>query len=399
MLDLETYFLTHRSQIEQWFHAQTQVLPVPFYSSVDVRDAGFKISAIDTNLFPAGFNNLPLEPIVQYGKRLAETLAVHYPGVKQVLLIPESHTRNMLYFEHLYALVRILEAAGLTVRIGCLSPMLTQPIHKELPSGHTLYLEPLVRNGSALGVADYSPDYILLNHDLSSGVPSELVGLTQTLIPPIAMGWHQRSKSTHFTHYNALAQGLGEHLGIDPWLISAKHTRCEAIDFMAKTGLEALQETAAGLLAEVTACYRAHGVSHRPFLVLKANQGTYGMAVMMIQDPAELATINRKKRTHMATLKGGSRVSDVLIQEGVPSAIALNTHQTTAEPVLCLAGDTVLNGFYRLHKNKGSYENLNSPGMSFQPMAAEEPSYHHQVAARLAALAAGQEINDLSQED
>lgn len=399
MLNLETYFLTHRSEIEQWFHAQTQVLPVPFYSSVDVRDAGFKISAVDTNLFPAGFNNLPAEHIAHYGQVVAKSAAAYSPELKQVLLVPESHTRNTLYFEHLYVLVRILEAAGLTVRIGCLSPMLTQPIHKVLPSGNSLYLEPLVRRGSELGVADYRPDYILLNHDLSSGVPSELMGVTQPLIPPIAMGWHQRSKSTHFTHYNALAQGLGEHLGIDPWLISAKHARCKAIDFMAKTGLEALQETAASLLEEIKGCYQAHGVSHRPFLVLKANQGTYGMAVMMIQDPAELAAINRKKRTHMSTIKGGSQVSDVLIQEGVPSAIALNAQQTTAEPVLCLSGDAVLNGFYRLHKNKGSYENLNSPGMSFQPMANEEPSYHHQVTARLAALAAGQEISDLPQED
>ncbi len=31
---------------------------LPLYSSVDIRDAGFKIAVVDTNIFPAGFNNL-----------------------------------------------------------------------------------------------------------------------------------------------------------------------------------------------------------------------------------------------------------------------------------------------------------------------------------------------------
>jgi glutamate--cysteine ligase len=44
--------------IESWFRNQWLKYPAPFYSSIDIRNSGFKISPIDTNLFPAGFNNL-----------------------------------------------------------------------------------------------------------------------------------------------------------------------------------------------------------------------------------------------------------------------------------------------------------------------------------------------------
>ena len=41
--------------IYQWLQEQERAW-TPFYTSVDIRDAGFKIAVVDTNLFPAGFN-------------------------------------------------------------------------------------------------------------------------------------------------------------------------------------------------------------------------------------------------------------------------------------------------------------------------------------------------------
>ena len=45
-------------RIESWFEHRWQETPAPLTSSVDIRDAGFKCSPVDTNLYPAGFNNL-----------------------------------------------------------------------------------------------------------------------------------------------------------------------------------------------------------------------------------------------------------------------------------------------------------------------------------------------------
>ena len=49
-----------RDQLESWWYAQSKLITLP-YASVDVRDADFKVAPIDTNLFPAGFNNLDVD--------------------------------------------------------------------------------------------------------------------------------------------------------------------------------------------------------------------------------------------------------------------------------------------------------------------------------------------------
>ncbi len=94
---LERHLLRHQAEIESWFRTQWVRTPAPFYASVDLRNAGFKLAPVDTNLFPAGFNNLnpDFEPL--------SVQAVHaaverwLPSAMRVLLIPESHTRNTYY--------------------------------------------------------------------------------------------------------------------------------------------------------------------------------------------------------------------------------------------------------------------------------------------------------------
>ena len=56
--ELEKLLLDSTPMIERWFRLEWQEHTPPFYSSVDVRNAGFKAAPVDTNLFPGGFNNL-----------------------------------------------------------------------------------------------------------------------------------------------------------------------------------------------------------------------------------------------------------------------------------------------------------------------------------------------------
>ena len=58
LLELEQRFLDRMPDIERWLRAQWQEHAAPFYASVDLRNAGFKLAPVDTNLFPGGFNNL-----------------------------------------------------------------------------------------------------------------------------------------------------------------------------------------------------------------------------------------------------------------------------------------------------------------------------------------------------
>ena len=58
ILDLEQRILDAMPAIEHWLRGQWQDHVVPFYCSVDLRNSGFKLAPVDTNLFPGGFNNL-----------------------------------------------------------------------------------------------------------------------------------------------------------------------------------------------------------------------------------------------------------------------------------------------------------------------------------------------------
>ena len=58
LLELERRFLDQSTAIEQWFRRQWQDHVPPFYGSVDLRNSGYKLAPVDTNLFPGGFNNL-----------------------------------------------------------------------------------------------------------------------------------------------------------------------------------------------------------------------------------------------------------------------------------------------------------------------------------------------------
>ena len=59
--ELEHKMIDATPMIERWFRMEWQEHTPPFYSSVDIRNAGFKMAPVDTNLFPGGFNNLAEE--------------------------------------------------------------------------------------------------------------------------------------------------------------------------------------------------------------------------------------------------------------------------------------------------------------------------------------------------
>jgi glutamate--cysteine ligase len=45
-------------ELDTWVEKQCKKVIVPLYTSVDLRISNHKIAPVDTNVFPAGFNNL-----------------------------------------------------------------------------------------------------------------------------------------------------------------------------------------------------------------------------------------------------------------------------------------------------------------------------------------------------
>ena len=405
--EIESHLLSHQIQIEQWFRQQWLTTPAPFYTSVDLRNAGFKLAPVDTNLFPAGFNNLnpAFQTLcIQAFQTGAERVC---PQARGALLVPENHTRNLYYFESLAALIEIMSLGGFQVRVGSLLPDLKQAKTIDLPSGKTITLEPLQRNGDKIGVDGFEPCMVLLNNDLSSGRPTILEGLEQPVIPPLDLGWGNRLKSNHFQHYSKIATEFAQLIEIDPWLIDPLFRKCSDIDFQKREGEECLARNVEKVLTEVRRKYDAYGISQEPYVIVKADAGTYGMAIMTVHSPEQVHELNRKQRTKMSRGKEGQNVTDIIVQEGIYTFETWGKNQAVAEPVVYMFDHFVVGGFYRVHTERGTNENLNAPGMHFEPLAFESPCtspdpkkapdakpnrfYAYGVIARLAALAAARE--------
>ncbi|HER33864.1 MAG: glutamate--cysteine ligase [Halothiobacillaceae bacterium] len=410
LLRIESHIIESRRRIETWFREQWRRTPAPFYSSVDLRNAGYKLGPVDTNLFPAGFNNLnhSFDPLVVHAIQSAVEHAC--PDARGMLIIPERHTRNQFYLESLATMAELFELAGFETRIGSLEP-LGEPAHFKLPSGRTLTQHPIHREGRRLEVDGFSPCTIVLNNDLSGGREEILDDLEQTVVPPTALGWWRRSKFDHFSHYQSLAHELAELIDLDPWHLAPMILDCGQIDFMKREGETCLQEKVGEMLAAIQKKYDELEIKEKPFVVIKADAGTYGMGVMMAQSPEEVTGLNRKQRTRMAASKDGRNINRVLIQEGIYSFERLGSSGHVAEPVLYMIDRHVVGGFYRVHTKKGQSENLNSPGAEFVPLpftqscvtpapdaspdSDQNRLYCYGVVARLALLAAAREQRDL----
>lgn len=161
------------------------------------------------------------------------------------------------------------------------------------------------------------------------------------------------------------------------------------------------------LLTKVRRKYKEYGIKDKPFAIVKADNGTYGMGVMTVRDAKELEDLTKKARNKMSVIKDGQMVHDVIIQEGVLTSERM--HDAVAEPVVYTLDRYVVGGFYRMHPERGTDENLNAPGSSYVPLAfahsthmpqpgmnpgASAPNrfYMYGVIARLAMLAASYEL-------
>jgi glutamate--cysteine ligase len=414
LLDLEKHVIAAQPAIEHWFRNQWQEHATPFYTSVDLRNSGFKLAPVDTNLFPGGFNNLNpsfLPLAVQAAQVTVEKMC---SSAQRFLIIPENHTRNAYYLQNVAALADIIRKTGITVRIGSLIPGMTEPLILDLPDGGVLKLEPVKREGNRLTVDGFNPCAVLLNNDLSGGIPDILKGIDpdQTMLPPLHAGWAVRRKSNHFRAYSDLAQAFGQVVGIDPWLIDPYYAVCGEVDFQTRDGEECLASHVDAMLKRIKLKYQEYGIDKDPFVIVKADAGTYGMGIMTAKSAEDVRDLNRKTRNKMAVVKEGLAVDQVLVQEGVYSFESIN--DAVAEPVIYMIDHFVIGGFYRVHTSRGVDENLNAPGMQFVPLAFEQACtlpdvtarpdapvnrfYTYGVLARLAALAASLELEDTDPE-
>ncbi len=406
--ELEQRILESLPAIERWFRLEWMEHTPPFYTSVDVRNAGFKLAPVDTHLFPGGFNNLTVEMLPLAVQAAMAAIEKICPEAKNLLLIPERDTRSTFYLMNVQRLMQIFHQAGLNVRLGTLDDTIKAPTEIALPDGSSITVEPLVRTRGRLGLKNFDPCTILLNNDLSAGIPKVLDNLhEQYLLPPLHAGWGTRRKTHHFAAYEEVAKKFAKLLGMDPWLINPMFTRCGQVNFADGSGADALMSHAEALLGKVRRKYKEYGINEKPFVIVKADAGSCGMGIMTVRDPKELADLARLARSKPNVLKDGQDACELILQEGVPTYERVN--DAVAEPVVYMIDRYVVGGFYRVNAGRGIDENLNAPGASYVPLAFAEANqlpkpgakpgasapnrfYMYGVIARLAMVAASYEL-------
>ncbi len=406
--ELEQRVLDSMPAIERWFRLEWMEHTPPFYCSVDIRNAGFKLAPVDTNLYPGGWNNLTPEMLPLAVQSAMAAIEKICPEAKNLLVIPDNNTRSTFYLSNLAQLKRIFHMAGLNVRIGSIDPDIKEPTSINLPGGGTVLLEPVVRTKRRLGLKNFDPCTILLNNDLATGIPGILEDIhEQYLLPPLHAGWSVRRKSTHFKSYEEVSKRFGKLLGVDPWLINPMFNMCGEVNFAEGAGMECLTTNVDALLTKVRKKYKEYGINEKPFVVVKADNGTSGMGIMTVRDVKDLDQLSLKTRNKMDVNKDGQPVHQVIIQEGVLTNERVN--DAVAEPVVYMMDRYVVGGFYRVHADRGVDENLNAPGSSFAPLAFAESTrlpqpgevpgasapnrfYMYGVIGRLAMLAASYEL-------
>ena len=382
--ELEQRVLDSMPAIERWFRLEWMEHTPPFYCSVDVRNAGFKLAPVDTDLFPRGWNNLtqPMLPLaVQAAMAAIEKIC---PEARNLLIIPENDVRSTFYLSNLAQMRRIFHMAGLNVRLGSINPDLKKSTVLKLPDGETLTLEPVIRSRGRVGVKDFDPCTILLNNDLVAGVPGILEDLNeQYLLPPLHASWSTRRRSTHFKTYEEVAKRFGKLIGVDAWLINPMFDRCGGVDLGTADGVEALQSRVDTLLAKVKKKYKEYGIKEKPFVVVKADNLGGSAGLMSVRDAKDVPALAKKACAVAGNPFRG--VQELILQEGVLTLERMN--DAVAEPVVYMMDRYVVGGFYRIHAERGIDEDLNAPGSSYVPLAFDQSTHLPQLGVRPGASA------------
>ncbi len=360
--------LDQSENLVSWYRQNLKKAYVPFYASFDIRDAGFKIGNVDGNVFPAGFNNICQLDRDQAPEIATDFLSRHYPKAKTLLLLAEDHLRNTHYWDNVIVVSEILIEAGYEVDVGVLSAVDDSMILESFRGQKILVHKVLSRDGR-LFTHKRVPDLVITNNDFSTAYDN--VDFSGTTMNPLReLGWYQRKKHCYFKYYNDLVCEFAEFIEEDPWLFEVPTERLLKFDVTDQSSQETLALRVNEMIKKVKGKYEEYDLDEQPYVFVKNNSGTYGLGVVEVSGGDEIRNLNYKSKKKLKAAKGGGGISEVIIQEGIPSV--LKQEGAIAEPVLYMIGDELAGGFLRTHNKKNSHQSLNSPGAVYKRLCLSD---------------------------
>tara|TARA_R110000868_G_scaffold86182_8_gene241741 strand:- start:5136 stop:6344 length:1209 start_codon:yes stop_codon:yes gene_type:complete len=385
------------NELNAWIDERMSEVPVPIYSSVDIRESKTKFAPVDHNMYPAGFNNvcaLDQDACSLAFKSALDRLA---PDSKNIAILPESNTKNSFYLDHLAILGKILRDAGFNVSFISFDETIFDGKDSLNLISFSKFDVEIVKAKIVDGLIHGSSgplDAVILNNDQSKPIDLQWDSIKTPVMPTPKIGWFKRHKVRHFRFYKEVVDSFAAKFDIDPNLLMADFTCVDGVDFGTKDGLDKLAAAVDKVKDRIE--------NKNAKIFVKGSQGTYGMGIMVVDSGEDILTMNRKERNKMDIGKNSIKFTTLLVQEGVETIIKYD--EMPAEVTIYLVDGKGLGGFMRANGERDSQANLNSRGMIFKKYCISEIRENqdhkckeavYSVIARLATLAAGHEIKEV----
>ncbi len=359
----------NKSKVEEWYLNQAKGLSFPIYSSFDIRDSGMKVTPVDANIFPAGFNNIcdvdkENAPVI-----FKQYLQEKYPELRQLVVLAEEHTANTYYWENVYTIKNLIESAGYQVRVA-IPRDLEEPLTVTSAHGHSLIVFGSKKVGNKIQVDGVEPELIINNNDFSNDYSEWADQLEIPVNPHFKMGWYWRRKEAFFRNYNQLVQDFAHLIEVPAIVLQIKTESYRGFDINLEASRLDLAHKVDLFIETLAEDYKKADISVKPFVFVKNSSGTYGLGVTKVESGDEIRNWNYKLRKKMKAAKGGGGFDEVIIQEGIPTKYVGD--YGTAEPAIYMVGQKLCGGFLRSHSQKGPSDSLNSPGAVYKRLCISD---------------------------
>ncbi|PIK13917.1 glutamate--cysteine ligase [Halobacteriovorax sp. JY17] len=394
--EFEKFVSENWNEINSYIDTKFEKKTTPIYSSVDIRESKDKIAPVDHNMYPAGFNNLCSLDLDYATEVFGSAISEVGKEVKRVGIIPESHTKNLFYLDHLAMLGKVISDAGYEVTFLSFDNNLFQEGGELNLISHSQFdlqiLKAEIKDGKVFSNG-IEQEFVILNNDQSDPIDIDWKSVTTPINPTPLIGWFARQKNKHFSFYDQTVKDFSAHFEINPNILQAKFRTVENVDFSSKDGLEQLGQAVDDLKSELPEDKK---------IFVKASQGTYGMGISVVSSGEEIITMNRKARNKMDVGKNKIKFTSLLVQEGVDTILQYD--DMPAEVAIYLVAGKSVGGFMRANSEKKADGNLNSRGMVFRKFCISEIRQNqdhkakeamYTVIARLATLASTDEIKEV----
>lgn len=354
-----------------WYDSQKKNLFLPFYSSYDIRDASFKVTNVDANIYPAGFNNICNIDKENAPELVQNYLNAHYSHPRKILLITEDHFKNLHYWENVFSINELLVHAGYKVVVGMPGmDKAAEPMVMESYQGNKVTVHSVFSENGFLKTLHFEPDVVISNNDFTK-LYSHWMDISKTkMTPAMELGWYQRKKSVYFKHYNEVATEFAKILQVDPWLFTVKTQLFSEFSLSSDERKQDLAKTVDQMLSQLSSEYKDRKINDAPYVFIKNNSGTYGLGVTRVNSGEDVLRWTYDARKKMKAQKGGGQFSEVIIQEGVPTVV--KSDSAASEPTIYMVGAELAGGFLRTHADKDERESLNSPGAVYKKLCLSD---------------------------